>query len=225
MTRRLIAPLLFGFIGAAILVGLGVWQLQRLEWKTSVLAQISTRLHQVPVGLPAEPDPARDKYMAVAVDGTLLAGELHVLTSQTDRGPGYRVIQRLDLGKRVILLDRGFVSQPLKDVTRPVFSGHFVGNLLWPNEVDKYFTPAPDLKANIWFARDVPAMAAALGTDPVMVVLRKSSETTQVVVPWPVNTVGIVNNHFQYAITWFSMALIWLGMTGYLLWRIRQKLD
>ena len=33
----------------------------------------------------------------------------------------------------------------------------------------------------------------------------------------------IKNDHKEYAITWFSLALVWFGMTGYLLWRIRQK--
>ncbi len=48
-----------------------------------------------------------------------------------------------------------------------------MGNLHRPDEIDSY-TPEPDLAAGIWFARDVAAMAAALETDPVMLVLRES---------------------------------------------------
>jgi len=221
----MIIPALFGLIGAGILVGLGVWQLHRLEWKTAILDEIDAKLRAAPVALPARSEEKRDEFTAVAVDGALLPGEIHVLTSQTNRGPGYRVIQRLDVGGRVILVDRGFIAQSLKTAERPLFSGHFEGNLLWPNEIDKTFTPEPDLKAGIWFARDLPAMARALGAEPVLLVLRRSSETTQVVVPWPVDSAGVPNDHFQYAMTWFSLALIWLGMTAYLLWRIRRKLD
>ena len=43
MTRYL-APLLFGLIGAGILVGLGLWQMQRLSWKEGVLAEIEDRI-------------------------------------------------------------------------------------------------------------------------------------------------------------------------------------
>ena len=225
MTRQMIIPALFGLIGAMILVGLGLWQMQRLDWKTALLAQLDGRLQAAPVAMPASPSEKADEFLAVAVDGTLLAGELHVLTSQTNRGPGYRVIQRLDLGGRVILLDRGFIAQNLKDAARPVLSGQFTGNLLWPDEIDTTFTPKPDLGANIWFARDLPAMAAHLGADPVLLVLRKSNETEQVVVPWPLDSANVANNHFQYAMTWFSLAVIWLGMTAFLLWRIRRKLD
>lgn len=225
MTRRMILPALFGLIGAAILLGLGVWQLQRLEWKTTILAQITTRLHDAPVTLPKAPSEAKDEYLAVVVDGTLLPGEIHILTSQTNRGPGFRVIQRLKVDQRVILLDRGYVAQNLKTAERPLVSGRFEGNLLWPNEIDETFTPPPDLAAGIWFARDLPAMAAHLETEPVLLVLRSSNEDQRHVIPWPVNTVGVPNDHFQYAMTWFSLAVIWLGMTGFLLWRIRRKLD
>ena len=225
LTRRMIVPALFGLIGAAVLVWLGVWQLQRLEWKTAILDEISAKMRGPVTAIPVRPDEGRDEFSSVATDGTLLKGEIHVLTSQPNRGPGFRVIQRLDLGGRVILMDRGFIAQSLKNDKRPLVSGHFEGNLLWPDEIDPTFTPDPDLKANIWFARDVPAMAKALGAEPVLMVLRQSSETQQVVVPWPVDSAGIANNHFQYALTWFSLALGWLGMTVYLLWRIRRKLD
>jgi surfeit locus 1 family protein len=43
------------------------------------------------------------------------------------------------------------------------------------------------------------------------------------VTPLPVDTSGIPNDHLNYAITWFSLAALWMGMTLYLLWRIRRK--
>jgi surfeit locus 1 family protein len=66
MTRRMILPALFGLSGVAILIWLGVWQLQRLEWKTAVLAQIATRLHDAPVGLPDQPREDLHQYLAAA---------------------------------------------------------------------------------------------------------------------------------------------------------------
>lgn len=83
------------------------------------------------------------------------------------------------------------------------------------------FTPEPDKSNNIWFARDVPKMAAALGTEPVLLIAK--SKTDPNVVPLPVDTEGIPNDHLQYAITWFSLALIWAAMTGFFLWRGRAK--
>lgn len=74
----------------------------------------------------------------------------------------------------------------------------------------------------LWFARDVPALAGALGTEPVMVVAREVAGEAQGVVPVPVDASAIPNDHRQYAITWFSLAVVWAGMTVFFLWRIRR---
>jgi surfeit locus 1 family protein len=66
---------------------------------------------------------------------------------------------------------------------------------------------------NIWFARDVAAMAAALGTEEVLVVAKRTSFNDAPVSPLPVDTSAIPNDHLTYAITWFSLAAIWIAMT------------
>lgn len=226
MAKRLIVPILFGLVGAAILANLGLWQVQRLTWKNARIAQIEARIGDAPVALPLEPDATRDAFLAVAVSGRYLPRDVHVLTSRQSRGAGYRVISKfaVDNGP-VIMVDRGFLRQRDKDVSLPDYNGAIIGNLMWPDEVDGSFTPAPDMVKNIWFARDVPAMAERLGTEEILLVMRESSETSGVVSPWPVDTSGISNDHLEYAITWFSLAFVWLGMTGFWVWRIRRKLD
>ncbi|WP_113913046.1 SURF1 family protein [Roseovarius dicentrarchi] len=220
--RRIAVPLIFGLLGAAILLSLGVWQLQRLTWKQAILADIDARIAGAPASLPQQIDPERDKYSPVTVTGALAAPELHVLVGAKDLGAGYRLIQPLEVGSRRIMVDRGFVPLEAKDAPRAMGNVRLIGNLHWPQETDSY-TPAPDLDENIWFARDVPAMAAALETEPVLLVVRsQEGGTPDSITPLPVGSAGIANDHLQYAITWFSLALIWLAMTGYLLWRVRR---
>ncbi len=221
MTRRMIVPLLFGLLGAAILIGLGIWQVQRLAWKQGILAQIEARLGDTPVPLPDAPDPVADRYLPVAVQGRFVGDETFVLTSDREAGPGFRVIAgfETDSGRR-ILIDRGFLPEDQGRVARVGGAHAIVGTLHWPDETDS-FTPPPDAVRNLWFARDVPAMARALRTEEVLVVAR--SQTGDGITPLPVDTAGIANNHLSYAITWFSLAVVWLGMTVLLLWRIRRR--
>ncbi len=213
--------LTIGLIGTAILVGLGVWQVQRLQWKTGVLAEIDARIAAPPVALPAAPDPGTDKYLPVTTSGTFLDPAAHVLTSRPGIGAGYRIVQAFAADGRRILVDRGFVPAAAKDTPRPLPTATITGNLHWPDEVDG-FTPDPDPAANIWFARDVPAMAAALGTEPILVIQRDALENDTSVTPLPLDTRGIPNNHLQYAITWFSLAAVWVGMSLYFLRRTRR---
>lgn len=221
--RRILFLLIIGFVGLGILLGLGTWQMQRLAWKQAIIAEIDARAVAAPVDLPDDPDPVADKYLAVHVSGTLLPQELHVLISRLRVGAGYRIIAPFELSDgRRILVDRGFVRVKNKDATRTIGAMQITGNLHWPDETDGY-TPAPDMAGNIWFARDVPEMARVLGTEPVLVIARSPGDPG--VTPLPVDSSAVTNNHLQYAITWFSLALVWAAMTAYFLWRTRPRTE
>jgi surfeit locus 1 family protein len=223
VARRMVAPAVFGLAGVAVLLALGFWQLARLEWKQSVLAAIEARMAAPPAAIPPAPSEAAHEYLRVAAAGELLPGELHVYTSAPPRGVGYRVIAPLALadGRRV-LLDRGFVPIAEKGAPRRTGPIRVEGMLLWPDETDRFTSP-PDRAANVWFARDVALMAAALGTEPAMVVAAASDDPAGPV-PLPVG-VGVRNPHLEYAVTWFGLALVWAVMTAYLLWRIKRRID
>jgi surfeit locus 1 family protein len=221
--RRLILPLLFGIVGTLVLVSLGSWQTERLTWKKEILADIATRISLDPVNIPAQPDPEADRYLSVKAQGTVTSDEIHVLASTRKVGAIYRIIAafELDDGRR-ILLDRGYIPLPQKDVERAPVMAQVTGNLHWPNEIDSY-TPANDLEANIWFSRDVAVMADHLNADPILMISRSTSENDTTVTPLPVDTQGIPNDHLQYAVTWFGLAIVWVLMTLYYLRRMRKQ--
>lgn len=223
--RRYLPALILGAGGIAILLSLGFWQLRRLHWKDGVIAAIEAKIDAAPVPLSrlAVPDAAADLYRPVTVSGHTTGEELLVLSGRTGDGAGYEVIAGFETGDgRRILIDRGFIGEAGRGLPRAPVTLAVTGNLHWPDESDS-FTPPPDPKSGLWFARDVPAMAEKLKTEPVLVVLRDAEGDMQGIDPVPVDTASIPNNHRQYAITWFSLAAVWAGMTGFLLWRIRQR--
>ena len=221
MLRRMIFPLLIGLLGGGVLISLGVWQMQRLAWKEAILADIEARIVAAPVPLPAAPDPEADRYLPVTLEGRFTGEQIDVLVSRKQIGPGLRIVEAFEtLDGRRVLVDRGFVRQDDRDAPRESGAALVEGNLHWPDETDG-FTPPPDAATGLWFARDVAAMAKALDTEPTFIVARR--RTGGDIEPMPVDTSGIPNDHLNYAITWFSLAAVWLGMTAYLLWRIRQR--
>lgn len=222
---RVISVLVFGAVGVAILVALGVWQMQRLAWKESVLADIEAGIAATPVSVPATPDPVADRYLPVSVTGRIGDEAVRILVSQRGVGAGYRLISVLDTGEgRRVLVDRGVLPVADDMPPPPDVAVTVTGNLHWPQERDG-FTPDNDLTENIWFARDVAVLAEHLGTEPVLVIAREISPPEPAITPLPVAVEGIPNDHLNYAITWFLLALVWLGMTLFLLWRIRQRPD
>ena len=212
----------FGVLGTAILLSLGIWQLQRLAWKQEVLRAIESKILAPAVKIPQTVLPDAHSLLPVRAEGRYKGDTVRVLVSQKIYGAGYRLITAFELvDGRTIMLDRGFTSVRSEIPSTPKGRGQVIGNLQWPQEIDS-FTPENDLAANIWFARDVARLAEHLKAEPVLLVLRDSSFETEAATPLPKMTANIPNDHMNYAITWFSLALIWLGMSGYFLYRSRD---
>ncbi|WP_299043059.1 SURF1 family protein [uncultured Tateyamaria sp.] len=221
--RRFLFLLTFGLMGAGILIRLGVWQVERLASKQEMLARIEAQIEAPPVTLAAATQPEFRRYAPVEVTGTFADGQARMLASRKTTGAVYRIIRPFEAdGFGPVLIDTGWVPGGAEVQDAPLLPLTIVGNLDSPNEADS-FTPAPDLEKGLWFARDVPAMANALGTQPVLIVLRDTPEMDLGVTPWPVDTAGIPNDHLQYAITWFSLAAIWVLMTAYFVLRTNRS--
>ncbi len=221
-----------GVVGVAVLMGLCIWQVQRLAWKEGVIATLEGRLAEAPVALPAAFDPETQEFSRVRIEGRF-TGEIGahgfadapLLTSRKFVGPGYRIIQPFDLtdGRR-IMVDRGFAPVEVKNeggaASRPTPAPdgalEIVGALRWPDvSVDQAYGP----NDNVWTARDLSVMARLFGAEEVLVV----SETSTAVGEWPradpIRAVNVRNNHFEYAITWAALAIGWAIMTGFLIFR------
>lgn len=219
--RRLVFPLLFGFVGLIILVKLGLWQLDRAGWKQEMLAQIQTGIDGDPVYLPENITPDM-KYLPVFLRGRTTGEEILVL-SGTSREAGYQVISGFVTGDgRRLMVDRGFINQEQRRLPRPPADLTIEGNLHWPDEKSSS-TPEPNLQENLWFAREVDRMAEILDTEPVLVVARAVAGEDQGVRPIPVGIDNIPNNHLSYAVQWFMIAMVWAGMTAALIWRIKRR--
>lgn len=207
--RKLLFPVIIGLGGLAILLWLGFWQLDRLDWKQAVLADIDARVSAEPVPLPLKPNPSVDNYLTVIMQGAATGEEVRFLDSGTAAGTGHRIISAFETvdGRRV-MLDQGLL--PLYDDQSTPFTGQVTvqGNLIWPDDISEQ---APE--GDEWYARDVGALADALGTEAVLIVLSAASDYDPRLTPLAVDTRNIKNDHLEYAITWFLLAFVWLSMT------------
>lgn len=221
-------PSLAAAIGTALvfllLIGLGIWQVQRLFWKLDLIHQIETRLTAPPVALPAGPiDPEQWRYRRVFVRGTFHHDqEIHLFAANARGVPGFLVftpLQRPD--GSIVFIDRGWVPDSRKDPgTRP--AGQVKGPVTvvgvvrapWPRHM---FVGKNLPKQNIWFYGDIDAMAAHLGIRNYSRVFVDADAT-----PNPGGLpeggqarVNLPNNHLQYAITWFALAIVLIVMFVY----------
>ena len=227
---RLIISGLIAALAFATLVGLGIWQLERLHAKEALLARIATRIEADPVALPAESEwatlfPQDYDYRKITVTGTFEhAHETHVFSfiAKGERGdtiPGYLVFTPLVLENgATLLINRGFVPEALKDkstraaglVEGPVR----ITGLMRAPEKHGLFTPADNIEKNIYFTRDAQSLAIAWQR-PRIAPFTLDADATPVPGGAPLGgqtIVSVPNNHLQYALTWFALALALLGV-------------
>lgn len=199
-------------------LGLGVWQLERLQGKRALIALRQAAVAAPPVAPPQNLEQARGmEFRHVADQGVFLNDkELYLgATSAHGGAAGFDVFTPLrETNGRVVFVNRGFVPNERKDpATRRAgqieAAIRLNGLLRVPHEnKPSWFLPdnRPDL--NYWFWVDLSAMAKANGLDDVAPFYIDADATPN---PggWPqggVTPLELPNNHLQYAITWFALA-------------------
>ncbi|HEY0107430.1 MAG TPA: SURF1 family protein [Rhizomicrobium sp.] len=208
-------------IALALLVGLGVWQLQRLQWKLALIDQVNRNLAAAPVSLDRILALGKGaEYRRVTLHGRFdNAKEAYIYGIGLQGAPVFHVVVPfVSDGGGTLLVDRGVVPRDLKDpATRPegIVEGETAVTGVWRfGEAPGAFTPPPERARRIWFVRDVAAIAKADGIAPAAPALIEAGATPN---PggWPKGGQTVVafrNEHLQYAITWFLMAAGLLGV-------------
>jgi len=205
----------------ALLIGLGVWQLERLQWKLGLIAQVNANLAAPPVSLDRALalGPAA-QYRRVLLQGRFdNAKEAYIYGIGPEGAPVFHVIVPFATADgRVLLVDRGIVPRDMRNpATRPgsIENGDTKVVGVWRTpDAGGAFTPPPDLRNRIWFAHDLAAIARVDGVRLAAPVIVEADATPN---PggWPKGGQTVVafrNEHLQYAITWFLMAAGLLGV-------------
>jgi surfeit locus 1 family protein len=237
----LLVPSALTLLGLAILIGLGTWQLERKRWKEGLIATLSERLSAEPAPLPAREtwgrlDPDREEFRRVAFSAEFLHDKEALVYTPGSAlrpdvsGPGYWVFTPARLaGGSIVMVDRGFVPEARKDARGRIagqVSGvvDLVGALRWPEQRSR-FTPADNPAGNLWFVRDPASVAEGKGIAPVAPFYVAQEAP---VPPGGLPRAGklsprLANNHLQYAVTWFGLALTLIGVFG--AWVFRRWRD
>ncbi len=221
----------------AVLCALGTWQVARMQWKEALLQSISDRVASPPVPVEEivrlQTDEGDVDYVPVTVSGVFDHGnERHFFA--THRGiTGYFVYTPLRMAdQRVVFVNRGFVPFDFKDKeTRPesLIGGTVTVTGLArnaPADKPSFIVPDNDPAKNIYYWKDLSAMAALSGltgsTKPLQFFI--DTDDTPVSGGLPIGGVTIIdlpNNHLQYAITWYGLALALAGVVA--AWLLGQR--
>ena len=200
-------------IAVVILIVLGTWQLQRLQWKQALMTARQTAVAAAPLtALPT------GDVSAVAFR------RLRLTRTYDSRGmsqAGWHVVTPFTLADgATVMVDRGFVPYDLKDPSRraPVPVGvQTIEGLIRPAGPRGWMVPENDVRQNVWFTLDADAMAKAAGLTGVAPFTLDLVAGAAPSNDWPrggQTRLDLPNNHLQYALTWYSLAGVLIIVTG-----------
>lgn len=209
-------------VALLILISLGTWQVERLHWKEGLIAEIDARRTAAPITVEqafADIGNGVDvEYRAIALTGRFDHAKERYFLATSDGAPGFYVYTPLTLADgRIIFINRGFVPDELKDPAKRK-AGEIDGDITVKGLARAKLTAKPSFMMpdnepakNLFFWKDMDAMAASAGLDHAKV-LPLFVDAGPAANPggYPVGGVtqiDLPNNHLSYAVTWYGLAV------------------
>lgn len=233
--------LVFFTFNLIIFSSLGIWQVQRLGWKTDLIERVNARVHARPQAAPGPQEwarltPADSEYAPIQVQGQWLPEKNVLVYTNTELGPGYWVMAPLEVQAAaanqstpsVVWVNQGFVPTELRQSFQQPSANQaqdavVTGLLRWP-EKENLFLRANVPEEDRWYRRWPGELSQARGltapTAPYFMDAFASPTSTAAAPTWPrggMTQIQFSNNHLSYAITWFILALLNLAALVYVL--------
>lgn len=207
-------------IGLAMLCGLGAWQVKRLHWKQGLLAEIAAERAVDPMTRrlgPADFTDARNQFRRGYIEGEYLPDSTVAIGPRThDGAAGYHIFSALRLadGGGTILVNRGWVPQAMKSFVTVAGPAKVAGSIRQPEKPNP-FVPENRPAQNEWYRIDVMQIADAFNRTDIYGVTFYAEREIPPVGDYPLAAATapqLPNNHFAYAVFWFSMAAVMLAV-------------
>ena len=219
--RPLFWPTIFTIPAVIALMALGGWQLSRLEEKTELIAKFEQRTKSPAISinqLPSQVD--KIEFQRIGVTGKFLHQSEIYLTGRTYEGnAGFHVVTPFVTSNKTILINRGWVSEAYREPSARPFSlikGEiYIEGILRQPGKKGFFVPENEPKQGFWFTLKPDEIARHLKQDEIeqdfYIDIIRTGEVITLPIAAEVN-INIRNSHFNYALTWFGLAIALIGV-------------
>ena len=187
-----------------VFIGLGTWQIIRLNWKNNLILEIENSLKNPPVELAQS---NKENFLKIKTSGSIDFDKQIYLYNLNESGtPGFEVINPITIGDENFLINRGWIPFEKKGTQEiNIFDQKNIIGTLRLQGRKNIFKPDNDLDENYWFSLNREDILKFTGKNFSEYIIYLDGNYH---LPRPKKiTANISNNHQKYAITWFSLAL------------------
>ena len=194
-----------------VLLGLGSWQVARLQWKTGLIARTEALASREPVRLDADLTQANEYAHVWLTGGFPTDAVLHV-TGTHAGAPGYFVFQPFrpdEGGHGLVLVNRGFVRADERRDGYPLPSADRLTGLVRDYGSRGPFAAPPDADGRTAYDRSYETLTAPFASvaDEAGFARFYIDSTLPTALPRGGTTrLDFSNRHLGYAITWYGLA-------------------
>jgi surfeit locus 1 family protein len=212
VARRLLVPALSTIVMLIILIGLGVWQLKRLAWKEGILAQIAQAEMHLAVPLDTASPAPFEKVRATGVFrddlSALYGAEVRDIRGGVVLGAEL-LVPMIRQGKPPLLVDRGWVPMNPRQPIASSMGAVSVDGYVHAGDHAGLFSAKDDTTLRRFYTLDPAVIGAAVGLPDIEpYTLVELGPTPPDGYPDPAKHLPRPpNDHLQYAITWFGLAV------------------
>jgi surfeit locus 1 family protein len=206
-------PLLLTILVFVILLSLGFWQIARLQEKELFLSSMKNNLNNSPIDIKTLS--GNKLYAKIRANGYFLVGKnLHLYgrRSMSTEKDGYYLVTpfQTDDNKIILVVLGWFAGRHKKNIDNIIDNSMEITGVILPGEKTKLFVLDNDVKNNVWFTLDLTQASDVLGLklEDFYLVMEGNNNRSDILKSLSIeNLLNVRNNHLEYAITWFALAI------------------
>ena len=196
---------IFFIIFIFIVLSLGTWQVFRLDLKNNLISNLENNLKKNFVSFNIDIDQEYTKVLLKKKDSKSKIFLYHLNKGEI----GFKVIVPYEVNSSlIVLVDKGWVRKDkINLIKNTLLNDDVIVGYTKKITKKNLFTPNNNIKEDFLYSIDVDSLKKSLNKNIYPLLIIQTSKINKDIIPNDYE-VRISNNHLQYAITWYGLAIV-----------------
>jgi surfeit locus 1 family protein len=187
-----------------IVLSLGTWQVFRLNSKSQLISDLENNLKRNSIDFNVDID---KEYTKVLLKKKNLKSKIFLY--HLNKGEiGFKVIVPYEVNSSLlVLVDKGWIRKDkINSIKNSLLNDDIIEGYTKKIREKKLFTPKNNIKEDFLYSVEIDNLKKSLNKNIYPLLIIQTSKTNKDIIPNDYE-VRLPNNHLQYAITWYGLAL------------------